>query len=65
MTSSDLIRPQGKGTVTAQDLREALTELGDYMDPNEIEELIYEADFQGNGQIQYMDFCNMLFMWEK
>jgi Ca2+-binding EF-hand superfamily protein len=51
--------------VTAQDLREALTELGDYMDPAEIEELIYEADFQGNGQIAYMDFCNMLFMWEK
>jgi len=55
---------QGSGTVTANELREALGELGDFMDPNEIEELIYEADFNGDGRIRYEDFVNLLFMWD-
>jgi len=55
---------QGRGTITAQELREALTDLGDFMDPNEVEELIYEADFDGNGNIRYEDFANMMFMWD-
>lgn len=55
---------QGKGTVTTNELREALSDLGDYMDPNEIEELIYEADFDQSGNIRYEDFVNLLFMWD-
>lgn len=30
----------------------------------QIEELIYEADYGGNGKIKYEDFVNMLFMWD-
>jgi len=55
---------QGRGVVSAQEMREALKDLGDYMDGNEIEELIYEADFNGDGQIRYEDFVNLLFMWD-
>jgi len=54
----------GSGTVSSRELKEALGELGDYMDPSEVDELIYEADFNGNGNIKYEDFANMLFMWD-
>jgi len=55
---------QGRGYVTAGEIREALTELGDFMDANEVEELIYEADFNGDGNIRYEDFVNLLFLWD-
>jgi len=54
----------GSGVVSSRELKEALGELGDYMDPSEVDELIYEADFNGNGNIKYEDFANMLFMWD-
>jgi len=54
----------GSGTVSTNDLRTILSELGDFMDANEIEELLYEADTYQDGNIRYEDFCNMLFMWD-
>lgn len=30
----------------------------------QVEELIYEADYNQDGNIRYEDFVNMLFMWD-
>ena len=44
------------GFITAANLREALqTDEGEYIDM-----LIKEADEQGDGQISFKDFCNLL-----
>jgi calmodulin len=53
----------GQGTIDKNEFRAVLEELGDMMESHEIEELLYEADLNGNGQIPYAQFVDMLFMW--
>eukprot|EP01115_Flamella_aegyptia_P012461 TRINITY_DN621_c0_g1_i1.p1 TRINITY_DN621_c0_g1~~TRINITY_DN621_c0_g1_i1.p1 ORF type:complete len:78 (+),score=26.67 TRINITY_DN621_c0_g1_i1:210-443(+) len=53
-----------QGYVMADELRQILNDLGDYMEPNEIEELIYEADINADGCIYYETFCDLLFAWD-
>merc|ERR1711988_237034 len=54
---------EDKGYLRVDELRLVLTELGDYMDDNEIEELLYEAD-SGNGQVNYDHIVQKLFQWD-
>mmetsp|Transcript_10187 Transcript_10187/g.15348 ORF Transcript_10187/g.15348 Transcript_10187/m.15348 type:complete len:86 (+) Transcript_10187:836-1093(+) len=55
----------GTNVIDKNELRSILVELGDMMEDAEIEDLLYEADLQGNGQIPYAQFVDMLFMWEQ
>jgi len=54
----------GSGFIKTDELRQILSELGDFMDANEIEELLYEADYNQTGKIKYEDFANQLFVWD-
>ena len=45
------------------ELREILMELGEPMDPTELDELLYEAD-GGTGQVNYTDFVNRMFAFD-
>ncbi|KAF2073865.1 hypothetical protein CYY_004825 [Polysphondylium violaceum] len=54
----------GNGYVGVDYLRKVLNELGDMMPAEEIEEMIYEADPQNTGYVQYQSFVGMLFLWD-
>eukprot|EP00012_Vannella_robusta_P004575 CAMPEP_0206204116 /NCGR_PEP_ID=MMETSP0166-20121206/13303_1 /ASSEMBLY_ACC=CAM_ASM_000260 /TAXON_ID=95228 /ORGANISM="Vannella robusta, Strain DIVA3 518/3/11/1/6" /LENGTH=77 /DNA_ID=CAMNT_0053623623 /DNA_START=18 /DNA_END=251 /DNA_ORIENTATION=+ len=54
----------GQGYITANEFRTILNDLGEFMDANEIEDLIYEADTQGDGNIYYENFAEQLFAWD-
>ncbi|XP_054278955.1 calmodulin-like [Macrosteles quadrilineatus] len=47
---------EGTGVVSTKDLRQALTSLGEVMTAEEVEQLILEADVNGDGVIKYEDF---------
>mmetsp|Transcript_43976 Transcript_43976/g.61810 ORF Transcript_43976/g.61810 Transcript_43976/m.61810 type:complete len:86 (+) Transcript_43976:49-306(+) len=56
---------QGGGTITANELKAVLREMGDIpMNDQEIDELVYEADMYGDQKIRYADFVEMMFMWD-
>jgi len=54
----------GQGYISVEDLRKVLTDLGDTMDANEINELLYEADPNNSGYVYYENFVSMLFLWD-
>tara|TARA_R110002050_G_scaffold183322_1_gene316773 strand:+ start:1135 stop:1383 length:249 start_codon:yes stop_codon:yes gene_type:complete len=54
-----------KGTIDKNVLKQVLTELGDIMEDFEIDELLAAADMQRNGQINYKQFCDLLFMYDQ
>jgi len=54
----------GQGYVTSEELRKVLTDLGDAMSYEEINELIYEADPTNQGVVYYENFVSMLFLWD-
>ena len=43
----------GNGCITADELREVMTNLGERLSEGEIDEMIREADCDGDGQINY------------
>ncbi len=48
------------GFITNHELRHVMTNLGDSLSPEEIEEMIREADLDGDGQINYEEFVRMM-----
>ena len=50
----------GSGTITAEDLKFALTNLGDKMDDEEFTELLRLADVKKDGVIKYKSFVEMV-----
>ncbi|XP_078486824.1 neo-calmodulin-like [Ciona intestinalis] len=46
-----------KGHIMASDLRHHLTTLGEKLSPEEVDELIKDADSSGDGKINYTEFC--------
>jgi hypothetical protein len=46
----------GNGFISAAELRHVMTNLGEKLSDNEVEEMIREADVDGDGQINY-DEC--------
>lgn len=51
---------EGKGIITAAELRHVMTNLGEKLTDEEVDEMIREADTLGNGQIHYEDFVVMM-----
>lgn len=44
----------GKGSISANDLRHIMTNLGDKLPDEEVDEMIREADLDGDGEIDYI-----------
>ena len=52
---------EGNGFITVPDLTEVLLKLGEKLSSEECEELINEADIDGDGTVNYEEFVTMLF----
>ena len=48
------------GFITSHELRHVMTSLGESLTPEEIEEMVKEADVDGDGQINYDEFVKMM-----
>ncbi|KAH3758199.1 hypothetical protein Pelo_9908 [Pelomyxa schiedti] len=48
------------GSISSQELRNVLNNLGENLNEEEIEELVKEADVDGDGQINYEEFLKLL-----
>jgi calmodulin len=48
------------GFISALELRQALTNLGEKLTDEEVDEMIREADVDGDGQINYQEFLEMM-----
>ena len=50
----------GDGCISAKDLRHIMTNLGEKLTDEEVDEMIMEADINGDGQIDYEEFVTVL-----
>ena len=50
----------GNGVITADELRMAMSEMGEAMNKEDIEEMIAEADLNGDGVVDYEEFILMM-----
>ena len=50
----------GNGFITSHELRNVMNSLGENLTPEEIEEMIKEADLDNDGQIDYEEFVKMM-----
>ena len=50
----------GSGFITAPELRIAMAKIGDKLTHKEVDEIVREADVDGDGQISYDEFAIML-----
>ncbi|ESN98600.1 hypothetical protein HELRODRAFT_106870 [Helobdella robusta] len=48
------------GKISAQELRQVMINLGEKLTDQEIQEMIDEADCDGDGQINYEEFVKMM-----
>eukprot|EP00536_Pseudo-nitzschia_multiseries_P002086 jgi/Psemu1/235350/estExt_Genewise1.C_280011 len=51
----------GNGSITAEELRQIFINLGEKLTDEEISDMINEADKDGDGEINYTEFVNMMF----
>lgn len=49
----------GNGFISAAELRHVMTNLGEKLNDSEVEEMINEADVDGDGQINYEEFVKV------
>jgi Ca2+-binding EF-hand superfamily protein len=54
------IDEKGNGYITAEELRQIMNHLGEYLPPEEIEDIINELDTNGDGQIDFDEFCTVM-----
>ena len=54
------IDKDGSGSLSPDELREVMHELGEDMNEKELEEMIAEADHDGDGEIDYDEFTGMM-----
>lgn len=59
MRSFDLFDQEGKGYLTADDIRRVADELGERITPEEIQSMIEEFDMDGDGAIGRDDFLEI------
>ena len=52
--------PQNQGFISAAELRHIMTNLGEKLTDEEVDEMIREADIDGDGQINYEEFVKMM-----
>ena len=50
----------GNGFISAIELRHVMTNLGEKLTDEEVDEMIREADVDGDGQIDYQEFVTMM-----
>merc|ERR1712226_1151361 len=50
----------GSGFISAADLRHIMTNLGEKLTDEEVDEMIREADIDGDGQINYEEFVKVM-----
>ena len=50
----------GNGFISAAELRHIMTNLGEKLTDEEVDEMIREADVDGDGQINYEEFVKMM-----
>ena len=50
----------GNGFISAAELRHVMTNLGEKLTDEEVDEMIREADIDGDGQINYEEFVKMM-----
>merc|ERR1719246_163490 len=50
----------GNGLISAAELRHIMTNLGEKLTDEEVDEMIREADIDGDGQINYEEFVKMI-----
>jgi hypothetical protein len=48
------------GYINKDELRSVMHQLGQKLSPNEVDEMINEADADGDGKINYMEFVKMM-----
>ena len=51
---------EGNGFIRAAELRQIMTSLGEKLSDEEVDEIINEADLDGDGQVNYEDFVKMM-----
>ncbi len=51
---------EGNGFISAAELRHIMTNLGEKLTDEEADEMIREADVDGDGMINYVDFVKMM-----
>jgi len=51
---------EGNGYISAAELRHVMTNLGEKLTDDEVDEMIREADVDGDGQINYDEFVKMM-----
>jgi calmodulin len=50
----------GNGHISAVELRTVMTTLGEKLTDDEVDEMIHEADLDGDGQVNYEEFVRMM-----
>ena len=55
-----LFDKDGNGVISAAELHQMMNNLGEKLTESEIEEMIKEADLDGDGQINYQEFVTMM-----
>jgi len=50
----------GNGYITSHELKNVMISLGEYLTPDEVDELVKEADLDGDGQINYEEFIKLM-----
>jgi len=52
---------KNRGVVSAAEFREVMTQLGDKLTHEEVDDMMREAEVKGDGDITYEQFCKMLY----
>lgn len=50
----------GNGYITVHELRNVMITLGEFLTPDEVDELVKEADLDNDGQINYEEFIKIM-----
>lgn len=58
-TRTDAVRHTCTGFISAAELRHVMTNLGEKLSENEVDEMIREADTDNDGQIDYEEFVRV------